>query len=105
MDRRKFLKSGTVAGVAAASIAIGSCNSPENNQKTVENPSSGVPDFELDEITIAGLQTRMKSGELTSRAITEMYLKRILMRSLSLTAWTPNENQGNYAVPCMGYPS
>jgi amidase len=77
MDRRKFLKSGTVAGVAAASIAIGSCNSPENNQKTVENPSSGVPDFELDEITIAGLQTRMKSGELTSRAITEMYLKRI----------------------------
>jgi amidase len=36
-----------------------------------------VPEFELDEATISTLQEGMRSGRLTSRSITEMYLKRI----------------------------
>jgi amidase len=33
--------------------------------------------FEFDEVTISDLQARMKSGELTSRSLTEAYLQRI----------------------------
>ena len=36
-----------------------------------------IPVFELDEITIAGLQTAMQSGKFTARSIAELYLARI----------------------------
>jgi amidase len=38
---------------------------------------SGLPAFQHDEATIAGLQASMTSGALTSRSITEAYLERI----------------------------
>ena len=40
-------------------------------------PAANIPTFELDETTISELQEAMKSGKLTSRAITEKYLARI----------------------------
>lgn len=36
-----------------------------------------VPDFELEEITIAELQGGMEAGKFTARSLTELYLKRI----------------------------
>jgi amidase len=66
MDRRGFLGCGALAGAGA--LAGGS----EAGALPVE-----VPAFELDEVTLAGLQQRMAAGERSSRQITEAYLARI----------------------------
>ena len=69
MDRRAFLASGAAAAVASQ---LGACR-PEPPQ-----PSS-VPQavFGLEESTIARLQEGMAAGEVTSAAITQLYLDRI----------------------------
>jgi len=70
--RREFLQSGLIAGAAALYPAMTAAR--------VVDPIKPVPDvksFELDEVTIGDLQAKMKSGEHTSRAITEKYLARI----------------------------
>ncbi|HWB26161.1 MAG TPA: amidase [Chitinophagaceae bacterium] len=81
MDRRSFLKNSTVAGIAATSAAvIAGCNTPGDSAKNNtgdDAAKAGYNDFALNEATIEGLQDKMKSGELTSRSITEMYVKRI----------------------------
>jgi amidase len=66
-NRREFLKSGA-AGVAALTL--------------VKNAKAGEIAFaethaEFNEITIAELQAKMKSGELTARRLAEMYLEKI----------------------------
>ena len=76
MNRRNFLKNSSVAGAAITSFAIG-CNTTGTNKAQKANASTSPEDFELNEITIDALQQKMKSGEYTSRSITEMYLKRI----------------------------
>ncbi|HRI19796.1 MAG TPA: amidase [Panacibacter sp.] len=80
MNRRNFLKNGSVAGLAIGSIAAASCNETdkkekEDNNKPVSDDFSD--DFALNEITIDALQQKMQSGEYTARSVTEMYLKRI----------------------------
>lgn len=82
MNRRNFLKNSSVAGIAVTSVAtIAACNTPvaDTNKKNTGNNTSepNYNDFALNEITVDELQQKMKSGEYTSRAITEMYLKRI----------------------------
>jgi amidase len=78
MDRRGFLKSGSVAGIAAASLAISSCQSPDNaEKKDTGEVKTFTDDFELNEITIDELQQKMQNGTYSSRSITELYLKRI----------------------------
>ncbi len=73
MQRRKFLKNTSAAGLGISSIlAAGNFASAKTS---VENISSD--NFELNEITIDELQEAMQSGKYTSRSITEMYLKRI----------------------------
>jgi amidase len=72
MKRRKFLQATSV--VAATPFLLQACapsaDKGSDGQRTVDN-------FALNEITIDELQKKMQSGEMTSRAITEMYLKRI----------------------------
>jgi len=65
MDRRKFLKNGSLAslGITALSFAT-----PEHQP---------IADFELNEITIDELQQKMASGQLSSKSLTKLYLKRI----------------------------
>jgi amidase len=76
MNRRKFLKSGSVAGLAAATLS--SCGSPVETEKREEESSEPFKDdFVLNELTIDQLQEKMKSGAYTSRSITELYLQRI----------------------------
>ena len=70
MKRRSFLGCGTVAG-AAALTGGGAPAEP-----AVAEPVA-VPPFELDEATVADLQTRMATGEMTARRLTEAYLARI----------------------------
>lgn len=73
MQRRKFLKNTSAAGLGISSIlAAGNFASAKTS---VENIPSD--NFELNEITIDELQEAMQSGKYTSRSITEMYLKRI----------------------------
>ena len=77
MNRRNFLKNSSAAGVAITSFAV-ACNTTATNKNAgKENTSTSPEDFKLNEITIDELQQKMKSGEYTSRSITEMYLKRI----------------------------
>jgi amidase len=74
MNRRKFLKNGTLA-----SFGIPAIISSSNLEKTVASKKEmELPkDENLMETTIADLQEKMKNGTLTSKLITEWYLNRI----------------------------
>jgi amidase len=67
--RREFLKTGA-AGLAAAAFF-------SNSKGEMIFVSEGEPYPELVEVTIIDLQSKMKSGQLTSRRLVEMYLERI----------------------------
>jgi len=79
MNRRNFLKKGSVTGIAITSLGLASCQSSTApmNEQVDETKTSVMDDFELNEITIDELQQKMKDGVYTSRSITELYLKRI----------------------------
>jgi amidase len=75
-DRRSFLKSTLIGGIAAtltpAYPALGAAREISNAPE--------VPDiklFELDEITISGLQDGMRTGKFTARSLVEKYSARI----------------------------
>lgn len=61
LSRREFLAGSPALGTTLVS--------------TTESPA--VPDFELAEATIAGLQADMKSGKYTALALTRLYLEQI----------------------------
>ncbi len=63
IDRREFLKTSATAGAA---VLVGTKLVP-----------AVVPDANLEEATVAGLQAAMASGQTTARKITEGYLARI----------------------------
>jgi amidase len=73
MQRRKFLKNTSAAGLTITSIFTA------GNSVIAQNKKINIPadEFELNEATIDMLQQYMQSGKYTSRRITEMYLKRI----------------------------
>jgi amidase len=76
MNRRKFLMNTSVAGLAATTIA--STTFQATAKPILDNSIADFKDdFELNEVTIDELQQKMKDGKLTSKAITQMYLKRI----------------------------
>ncbi len=80
MNRRNFLRNSSVAGIAVTTVAgMAACNTPaDTTKKGADTLAEANPnDFALNEATIDDLQAKMKSGEYTSRSITEMYLKRI----------------------------
>ncbi len=75
-DRRSFLKASLI-GSAAATLtplypALGAAR-----EIASAVPASDVKPFELDEITISGLQEGMKSGKFTARSLVERYSARI----------------------------
>ncbi|GAB3238223.1 amidase [Hymenobacter seoulensis] len=79
MNRRIFLRNGSLAGLALSTLSLPACSSG-SEPKTAERgaDATAAPEaFELDETTVAALQEKMKSGQLTSRRITELYLQRI----------------------------
>jgi len=72
MERRALLRGAACAGAAALVEVV----DPGKSAARPE-PVPAPPPFELEEITIADLQSGMKSGRYTARAITEAYLGRI----------------------------
>ena len=68
-DRRQFLQSAFMGGVAAALAPT--------LAHAAQNPVPKVPAFDLDELTIRDLQREMSSGKFTARSLTEKYLARI----------------------------
>jgi amidase len=78
MDRRIFLRNSGLTGLALTTLSFGACTSEPKQEKQDEAATpNGPAAFELDEITIGELQEKMRSGQYTSRALTELYLKRI----------------------------
>ena len=65
MNRRKFIQNSSLAGLSLSAFS------------GVENLLPTTADFNIEEVTVDMLQQKMQSGELTSRKITEIYLKRI----------------------------
>jgi amidase len=63
MDRRKFLRNGSLASLSLSVLSF--------------TPESRDSDFPLTETTIDELQQKMSSGDLTSKSLTKLYLKRI----------------------------
>lgn len=78
MNRRNFIKNSSLAAFSLPVLLTNSCSTSEDNKETgstgTENPEEPII---LEEITIDELQRGMSAGEFNSRAITEMYLKRI----------------------------
>jgi len=68
-DRREFIKTGA-AGLAAIALF-----KDAKGEMTITAPTE--PFTELVEVTISDLDSRMRSGKLTSRRLVEMYLERI----------------------------
>ncbi len=71
MNRRKFVRSGLVGGVALASVRALAENS--SGAETLPSPQSS----DLDELTIDDLQKGMASGKYTARSLTQKYFDRI----------------------------
>src|SRR5581483_1261064 len=72
--RRRFLQASVFATVGSSlfpTVAV----AHENKAST--SSANAVKPFELDELTIADLQEKMRTGAFTSRSITEKYLARI----------------------------
>ncbi|WP_066836309.1 amidase [Rufibacter ruber] len=82
MNRRLFIKAGSFAGLTLSAFGLGACASGANTAAS-EQPAPLLTDgpfkdnFKLNEATIQELQQKMQSGELTSKAITQLYLDRI----------------------------
>lgn len=76
MNRRHFLRTGSVASLAP--MALVACEAAgEENKPRQASPVSPTDPFELDEITIDALQEKMANGSYTSKQITQLYLDRI----------------------------
>jgi amidase len=74
MNRRSFVRRG-VAGAAGAAAASVSVRARSVNHE-VAHPATPAA-FELDELTVADLQSGMSSGKYTSQSLTRKYLGRI----------------------------
>ena len=83
MSRRDVLKLGALAGAGASASMLGmssmahaESDGPEPGRLSREDAAELAGDG-LEETTIVGLQVAMASGRLTSKTLTECYLKRI----------------------------
>jgi len=72
MNRRKFVRSGLISGVALASVRALAGDSAKG-AAAVRSPQS----FELDELTIDDLLKGMASGQYTAQTLAQKYLERI----------------------------
>lgn len=76
MDRRQFLGTSALAG-AGLVAAQSACTPAPPAPVALPSAATGTEPFELHEATVESLQEGMRSGRLTARRITELYLARI----------------------------
>jgi amidase len=75
MNRRTFVRNSVAGGVGVASLSIPTAaKEAADTSSTVSLP---LPAFELDEATIAELQTGMATGKYSAHALAAKYLDRI----------------------------
>ena len=74
MKRRSFFKTAAIGGAAFTLSPLAACDE-KNKQAT--SSTADYTQFDLNEVTIAQLQQKMKSGELTAEQLTNKYLERI----------------------------
>jgi len=74
MKRRNFIQLGVLTG-SIPLLSLEACASPAKDINS--DASKEAQPFELEEWTVAQLQSSMESGQLTARSICEKYLKRI----------------------------
>ncbi|TDG36911.1 amidase [Pedobacter changchengzhani] len=74
MNRRNFLKN-TATVSALSTISFSAIAMPLSLIKNDE--VDFIADFELNEITVDELQAKMQNGKISSKTLTEMYLRRI----------------------------
>jgi amidase len=77
MNRRNFLRNGSLAGLSLTFLATSSCDTEKKSTAESREGRDNIDDFTLNEVTVDELQQKMLRGDLTCRAITELYLKRI----------------------------
>ena len=78
MDRRKFLTTAAVAGAFAARAQEPKPQAQEPSRPDMEHAPGVEPrSFELDEMTVSDLASRIKQGSLTAERIAQLYLERI----------------------------
>ena len=79
MNRRTFVRRSVVSGVglASASASVGLAGTAKEKPDPSMIAIAPPPAFELDELTIADLQSGMASGKYTARSLTQKYLDRI----------------------------
>lgn len=81
MNRRNFIKNGSVAGLSVTALSFVACNPTTSSEKDKKENAAGsstsADNFVLNEMTIDALQQKMQSGEYSSKAITQLYIDRI----------------------------
>ena len=78
MKRRTFMRAGIIGATALASIDVtAKAKAALRPEREVATTPSSPPAFELDEATIAELQSGMASGKFTAHSIARKYLERI----------------------------
>jgi len=77
MNRRKFLRNGSMAGMGLTAIGLSVSEGTEASENISAASPQKVPMLDLEEITIAELQQKMQTGEQSSVSITKAYLARI----------------------------
>ena len=77
MKRRNFITSTSLVAAGITTVLAASCNSDKKEKAGSEMEGKKIDDFELNEMTIAGLQEKMKNGNFSSEQITKMYMQRI----------------------------
>jgi len=77
MNRRTFVRSSVVGGVGLASVSAGVAGSAKEKSDASILAITPPPAFELDELTIAELQSGVASGKYTAQSLTQKYLDRI----------------------------
>ena len=79
MQRRKFIKTSSLAGLTLSAVSLGACKMPASETTRPDSTATGSKpdDFVLNEATIDLLQQKMQNKEYTSHALTQLYLTRI----------------------------
>jgi amidase len=77
MKRRQFLEKSAMAGILLPAIAGSACQPGRSSGLDPNASGNVVQDFPLSETTIDDLRKKMESGEMTSRSLVALYLKRI----------------------------
>lgn len=77
MNRRTFVRNSVIGGVGLAGVSVSSSVANAGESFDTSVATSPPPAFELDELTIAELQTGMAAGKYTAQSLARKYLDRI----------------------------